>query len=347
MEIIWAVNYIGKVLQVIKLIGGMKMKKNIFKKVIVGLTVGLCLINSSVLAKELEEKVCMKTRKVWTIEFNQEIDEDSVNSKTVFFEMKNDGEDNFEKYYYNSQNNYKIEGKKIKVQMAEPYTLKKDYILNIDGVKSKFGQKVGQTTMKFRLFDQQIKDDFAEENQEILNSLCDEILEEINLDQVDKDNDYGKIYLIANWIYGNVYYDFEEAENPNPYSYGRTALGTLDERHSVCEGSARGFNALAKRAGYEVKYIRGKRKRFHGWSAIEINNQWYYVDCQEGYYIRSAKSFDERGYTFENDIDCSDESFDNLAYDHSNSFEKLGLEIDEMINWTVSPSKVEMGRYRP
>ena len=62
-------------------------------------------------------------------------------------------------------------------------------------------------------------------------------------------------------------------------SYQRhTAYDAIVEHKAVCQGYAEAYADLAKRAGIPAVVITSRYNN-HAWNAVNLNNNWYYVDC--------------------------------------------------------------------
>lgn len=106
---------------------------------------------------------------------------------------------------------------------------------------------------------------FSEENKNRLFKLATSITK-------DQDTDYQKALAIAQWVSENIYYDVAVVESGK---FGKIdAIGTLDEKRSVCQGYAALTSGLLRSIGIPTKQV-------FGHSLVEINNNgahWDQVD---------------------------------------------------------------------
>ena len=85
--------------------------------------------------------------------------------------------------------------------------------------------------------------------------------------------DYEKELAIHDYIVQNTEYD-------KRLNSGHPAWSLLNEGKGVCEGYAEAFYTLSKLAGLNVRIVTGETKGInHVWNQINIDNEWYHVDC--------------------------------------------------------------------
>jgi len=295
------------------------------------------------MAKKFDKKLITNPKKIWTIEFNENVDPDTVNNETVYLQYLDENNESKD-YIYNRWNSMEVDSNKVEFKAGSAFDDHVEYILVVDGIKSDEGASMEKTSMKFQMKEEKKNRD-PREDEKALDIITSEILDEINLDQVE--NDYGRVFLIENWVTLNTSYDWGGADSDTASEYERTALGALDMRRAVCEGFARGFKALAEKAGYETKYVLGwSSDGFHAWNAVKINHKWYYIDPTSRLTFTSEEGMIAGGYKFyrEPKIECEDNRFDMMRY---NEFlEAIGLDVSMVRDWDEYPSEVEVGRYR-
>lgn len=83
-------------------------------------------------------------------------------------------------------------------------------------------------------------------------------------------NDYDKAFAIANWFVENV--TFSESTD-----LSNTCYGALVKKEAVCDGYAKAYDFLCKKAGLYTIYV-SSWYEMHAWNMIRINNSWYHID---------------------------------------------------------------------
>ena len=104
-----------------------------------------------------------------------------------------------------------------------------------------------------------------------LNSKADYILSSLEYDGTD----YGKAYSIAKWMVNNITYP-EDSEHRLSEMHN-TAYTALMTHEAVCDGYAKAFDFLCKKAGLETIYITTS-KISHAWNMIHLDGKWYHID---------------------------------------------------------------------
>ena len=102
--------------------------------------------------------------------------------------------------------------------------------------------------------------------------------------------EYGKALAIAKWMVDNIYYppDYEERLEDDLGS----AHTALINKEAICDGYARAYDLLCKKAGLETIYIVSwpADTEGHAWNMIKIDEKWYHVDVtwmdSEGQFYR-------------------------------------------------------------
>jgi len=107
-------------------------------------------------------------------------------------------------------------------------------------------------------------------------------------------NDFEKARSIYRWITKNIAYDVDSYFNNNIDYQGVQAENVLKTKLSVCSGYANLFNEMASSVGLKSEVVAGFAKGYgfepgdkiresnHAWNAIEIDKNWYLVDCTWG-----------------------------------------------------------------
>lgn len=108
----------------------------------------------------------------------------------------------------------------------------------------------------------------------------------------DKETDYHKTLAVSEWVSQNIYYDLDAF---NAGTFGKTdAIGTLDERRSICQGYAALTTGLLRSIGIPTKLVFGyalgvdpgsdtweradHRKPNHVWNEVFVEGRWIIVD---------------------------------------------------------------------
>lgn len=113
------------------------------------------------------------------------------------------------------------------------------------------------------------EEEFQNRQQEINN-----IVDRLIADTKDMD-EYSKSKYIYTYIAQNTTY--KESDNAH------NMYGCLVEGVAVCEGYAKAYSYIMQKCGMQVAYISGTGKNeLHAWNLININNNWYHVDCTWG-----------------------------------------------------------------
>ncbi len=114
---------------------------------------------------------------------------------------------------------------------------------------------------------------------EAVNKKTKEILDTIDANLTDDE----KVRLIHDYLVLNTTYDKAAAnETPvfgKPMSQALNIYGTLCQKKAVCEGYAKAFMYLCRRAGINATTIAGTAKgSSHMWNTVQIENDWYLID---------------------------------------------------------------------
>ena len=86
---------------------------------------------------------------------------------------------------------------------------------------------------------------------------------------------YDKYRYLATYISLRTTYDYD-LENGNQIS---NIYGAIDSKNSICEGYAKAFKYLCKRANLWCKLVSGKvGDTSHMWNLVKVNDKYYHVD---------------------------------------------------------------------
>jgi len=106
-------------------------------------------------------------------------------------------------------------------------------------------------------------------SKDTIDAELDKIISNANSDDI-----YENIKIVHDYICENYQYDLD--------SYDKGSIKPMITDHvGVCKGYAQLFQAAIQKLGYKCAYINGfaYEDRGHAWNAIEIESEWYYVDC--------------------------------------------------------------------
>lgn len=134
-------------------------------------------------------------------------------------------------------------------------------------------------------------------------------------------------WLVVNCQY-NWYIGYHQSATPgstgDPYVDSRapwTAYGALVKGDAVCQGYALAYKYLLNRAGIPSVIISSSAMN-HAWNGVQINGQWYHVDCTwddpappdtagycgHTYFLRPDTDFPKH-YGWEQIVTCGDASY--------------------------------------
>ncbi len=143
------------------------------------------------------------------------------------------------------------------------------------------GEKVDRLNGDNQLIDAASRTTIEKQIREI-NAKTKEILDNISVDMTPLD----KEVYIHNYLAKNIRYDYEAAALfENVVSFGAVVpfdwdiYGALIEGSAVCEGYSKAFSYLCHCVGINATLVSGwSSEERHQWNAIELDNEWYFVD---------------------------------------------------------------------
>jgi len=95
--------------------------------------------------------------------------------------------------------------------------------------------------------------------------------------------DYEKCVTIHDFLCTNVAYDMDLLNALNTsftFDLGITAYGALIDHNTICQGYADAFDMLTSMLGMNCTQIYGTGSgELHNWNMIELDGNWYHVDC--------------------------------------------------------------------
>lgn len=117
--------------------------------------------------------------------------------------------------------------------------------------------------------------------------------------------DYEKCAAIYGYLSGNVQYSTELLNALNTsYSFDRgiTAYGAMVDNLTICQGYADAFDMLTSMLGMNCCQIYGlDGSAPHNWNMIQLDGNWYHVDCTRGAAFGGADGTVSWAYLFSSD----------------------------------------------
>ena len=164
-----------------------------------------------------------------------------------------------------------------------------DFLLASDIIKANFGSAedlIYAITYKDSMGTQQYCDSIiilANDNYKEYYDKYNELIEEADeiLKTIEHDGtEYGKALAIAKWMTDNIVYPMDYMDRIDDPLY--SAHMALLKREAICDGFAKAYDLLCKKAGLETIYVSGgvisSTSAGHAWNMICISDKWYYVD---------------------------------------------------------------------
>lgn len=118
-------------------------------------------------------------------------------------------------------------------------------------------------------------------------------------------SDYEKCVAIHDYLSGNVRYDNELLAALNSsftFDWGITAYGAMIDNNSICQGYADAFVMLTTMLGIHSTQIYGTGSgEPHNWNLVELDGQWYHVDCTFDAAFGGTDGTSSKAYLFASD----------------------------------------------
>ena len=121
-------------------------------------------------------------------------------------------------------------------------------------------------------YDNGFASDFLNREYPALCEAADSILGSLTYDGTDS----GKAFAIAQWLVDNVVYPSDYKVRSSD-TWLISAEGPILRKEAVCDGYAKAYDFLCKRAGLETIYVMS-RKQNHAWNMICVDDAWYHID---------------------------------------------------------------------
>lgn len=106
------------------------------------------------------------------------------------------------------------------------------------------------------------------------NAAVERALAGINDDMTDLD----KALYCHDYIIKLNSYDYENFVNNTVPNVSHSAYGALVLNVSVCDGYSLAYSYLLKKCGINTRLVTSV-KLAHAWNAVELDDEWYFVDC--------------------------------------------------------------------
>ena len=117
--------------------------------------------------------------------------------------------------------------------------------------------------------------------------------------------DYEKCVAIHDYLSGNVRYDNELLAALNTsftFDWGITAYGAMVDNNSICQGYADAFVMLTTMLDIHSTQIYGTGSgEPHNWNLVELDGQWYHVDCTFDAAFGGTDGTSSKAYLFASD----------------------------------------------
>lgn len=125
-------------------------------------------------------------------------------------------------------------------------------------------------------------------------------------------DDFETALYIHDYIVENCVYEIDEE------GYNATAYGCIVEGKAHCEGYAKAFGYLSRKAGLECVTVTGitDEGENHAWNQIEISGKWYNLDV-------TWDDADSEAYNLHIYFLCSDDEFGDTHFADNMFFEAL------------------------
>ena len=140
----------------------------------------------------------------------------------------------------------------------------------------------------------------------------------LNENITDEMTDIEKCEVIYEYLSGYVQYsnDLLNALNTSyTFDLGITAYGAMIDNLTICQGYADAFDMLTSMLGMNCVQIFGQGNGPHNWNMIELDGNWYHVDCTWGAAFGGVDGKCVWNYLFASDAQMGKtHSWDRAAY---------------------------------
>lgn len=90
-----------------------------------------------------------------------------------------------------------------------------------------------------------------------------------------------KALVLADYIYQNVYNQYDQSTKRYKKNYGNEAYAALVMHLAACSGHCKAYKMLCKAAGLKCKHVNAG-KWTHQWNKVYLDGKWVMVDTQAG-----------------------------------------------------------------
>ena len=111
------------------------------------------------------------------------------------------------------------------------------------------------------------------DEEEIIEQKVNQIISENGLESM---NDYDKIKFVYEYLYNNVDYDTEHADDDSYYRQF-SAIGALVDGKAVCQGYANAAYMILNKLGVDTRIISGLNGA-HSWLIVKLSGKYYNLD---------------------------------------------------------------------
>ncbi len=178
-----------------------------------------------------------------------------------------------------------------------------------------------------------INDDIYIDNREsiyVLEKLTNDIICHIDSNW----SDYDKALYAYDWLRENIKYDLDATE-------GTDAFLTLTTKRTSCMGYASTFQYIMLKLGIECHLIESFILN-HAWNLIKLDDNWYYVDATNGYFLKSRDYYAtyhcvENPDWIDEDVPCDAYN----TYDTSTTYDGIWNEYED----SITPEQLSYRRF--
>ena len=163
--------------------------------------------------------------------------------------------------------------------------------------------------------------------------------------------DLEKVTVIYEYLSGNVQYSTELLNALNTsftFDLGITAYGAMIDNLTICQGYADAFDMLTSMLGMNCVQIYGLGSgEPHNWNMIELDGNWYHVDCTWGAafggvdgkcsyaYLLASDAQQGRTHTWDRDFfpDATDDSLFYYTFNdlYATNEEELAAKVGDVL----------------
>ncbi len=107
---------------------------------------------------------------------------------------------------------------------------------------------------------------------------------------------------IHNKLVNSMEYEYDSAGNPSVEAYAHNVIGALEKGNGVCESYAMTFQLVMNYIGYDSVVVTGMANtESHAWNLVNVDGNYYYIDCTWDDTTGTSNYFLKGSYEFEID----------------------------------------------